>query len=716
LILNVAVGGNWPGYPDATTPFPGQMLVDYVRVYQPAAPYQTGRALGVTDDDRNNFKGTMSRSAQRFITGWLVCAVLLVACQAQPTPQPTLAPTEAATPMPTADAFLYRDPAQPLAARVDDLLARMTLAEKIGQMTQVEKNSIEPEDIAEYAIGSILSGGGGSPIENTAAGWAAMTDGFQQYALQTRLAIPLIYGVDAVHGHGNLHGATIFPHNIGLGATRDADLVERIGRATAAELAATGIWWNFAPVVAAPQDIRWGRTYEGYSENTALVSELGAAYLRGLQGADLSDPLAVLATAKHFVGDGGTQFGTSTTNIFQPYLLDQGDMLVDEATLRANFLPPYQAAIQAGAQSIMVSFSSWNGVKMHAQKYLLSDVLKGELGFAGFLVSDWQGIDQIPGDYPSDVVTSINAGLDMVMVPYDYKTFIAALTQAVDKGDVPMSRIDDAVRRILTVKFQLGLFEQPYSDPATLALVGSDEHRALAREAVRKSLVLLKNDAHTLPLSKETPLIFVAGQAADDIGLQSGGWTIEWQGKTGNITPGTTIVDGLKQTVSASARVEFNRFGKFDNFVDAQGNPEIADVGIVVLAEQPYAEGVGDRADLRLAESDSALIDRVRERSQRLVVVLLSGRPLIITEQLPGADAFVAAWLPGTEGQGVADVLFGDFEFTGKLPYTWPRWNEQLPFDFASLPSEGCDAPLFPFGYGLTIADPSPTMPDCPTP
>lgn len=582
--------------------------------------------------------------------------------------------------------------------RVEDLLARMTLAEKIGQMTLVEKNSIREEDITAKFIGGLLSGGGGYPTPNTPENWAQMVNGFQEYALRTRLGIPLIYGVDAVHGHGNLRGATIFPHNIGLGATGDPDLVERIARATAVEMAATGIYWNFAPVVAVPQDIRWGRTYEGYSECTKLVSELSAAYIRGLQKPDLSDPTTVLATPKHFVGDGGTAWGTSTTVILgHQFMLDQGDMQVDEATLRAIHLPPYKAAIQADALSIMVSFSSWNGTKMHAHKYLLTEVLKGELDFQGFLVSDWQAIDQIPGDYYSDIVTAINAGLDMIMIPHDYHAFIEGLTRAVENGDVSMERIDDAVRRILTAKFRLGLFERPFANEEMLALVGSPEHRALAREAVRKSLVLLKNENQTVPLAEETPLILVAGRAANDIGIQCGGWTIEWQGAVGDITPGTTILEAIKETVFDTSTVLFNRWGNFEQVEDGS-----ADVGVVVVGEMPYAEGLGDRNDLSLSEEDLAVIEKVRAKSKKLVIILISGRPMIITEPLEQADAFIAAWLPGTEGQGVADVLFGDYPFTGKLPFTWPRSIDQLPFDFENLPFEGPDAPLFPFGYGLS--------------
>jgi len=583
---------------------------------------------------------------------------------------------------------------------VEDLLARMTLAEKIGQMTQVEKNSIREVDVAGRFIGSLLSGGSGYPRNNTPQGWAEMVNGYQERALRTRLGIPLIYGVDAVHGHNDVRGTVIFPHNVGLGAARDPDLVERIGQVTALEMIATGIYWNFAPVVAVPQDIRWGRIYEGYSEDTELVSRLASAYIRGLQNVgptrDLSAPSTVLATPKHFVGDGGTAWASSATFVMQQFMLDQGVTDVDEATLRAVHLPPYVAAIDAGAMSIMVSFSSWGGLKMHAQRYLLTDILKGELGFSGFLVSDWQAIDQIPGDYYRDIVTSINAGLDMIMVPYDYDAFIDGLTQAVNNGDVPIDRIDDAVRRILTVKFQLALFERPFGDESWLPLVGSGEHRALAREAVRRSLVLLRNEAGTLPLSKDTPVVFVAGRGADDVGIQCGGWTTEWQGRPGNITPGTTILDAIKNTVSENTEVVYDMRGDFDPA--AHGT---ADAGIVVVGEMPYAEGVGDREDLALSNEDITLIERVKERSKRVVVILISGRPMIVTEHLDEWDAFIAAWLPGTEAQGVADVLFGDYPFTGRLPYTWPRSMDQIPFDFDHLESTGPEAPLFPLGHGL---------------
>jgi beta-glucosidase len=628
------------------------------------------------------------------------CQPVVVTEQSPATAVPAVVdetPVEQATPA-------YLDVSLPAEERARDLLARMSLEEKIGQMTQVEKNSISPDDVARYYIGSILSGGGGYPSgNNTTEGWISMVDEFQAAALETPHAVPLIYGVDAVHGHNNLKGATIFPHNIGLGATNDPELVERIGRATAEEMLATGIPWNFAPVLAVVRDIRWGRTYEAFGEDTELVTRLGIAYQNGLQAAGDGDSLFVLATPKHYIGDGGTTWGTSKTD---NYKLDQGDTQMDEATLRELFLPPYQAAVEAGAQSMMISYSSWNGVKLHGHKYLITDVLKGELGFEGFIVSDWGAIDQIDGNYYNAVVTAINAGVDMNMVPQGYMRYITTLTQAVEAGDVPMERIDDAVLRILTVKFRLGLFEKPFADPAYFDAVGSDANRELAREAVAKSLVLLKNDNAALPIARDAGLVYVAGAFADDIGIQCGGWTIEWQGKPGNITPGTTILQAIEAT--AGGEVQFNRFGNFD-----EGRK--ADVAIVVVGERPYAEGRGDNANPALSDIDVGLIQRVREQSETVIVVLISGRPLIITEVLPYADAFVAAWLPGTEGQGVVDVLFGDRPFTGKTSFSWPRSAEQLPFDFANLPAEGCDAPLFPYGYGLDVTSSEPVMlPVCP--
>jgi beta-glucosidase len=644
---------------------------------------------------------------KRIYFGVFLISILLASCTTA-TPGQTAAATPITETAPPANTVVSIATASAsVEERVKALLERMTLEEKIGQMTQVEKNSIQAGDITMYFIGSILSGGGGSPYDNSPAGWSEMISAFQDEALATRLGIPILYGVDAVHGHGNLYGATIFPQEIGLGAANDTGLMERIGRATAEEMLATGAVWNFAPVVAVPQDIRWGRTYEAYSESTDIVAQLCAAYIRGLQAlpegyqAASGETIRVLATPKHFLGDGGTVLGTSRT-----YLIDQGDMQVDESVVRALYLPPYRAAVEAGAMSVMVSFSSWNGTKMHAQKNLITDVLKGELGFKGFVVSDWGGIDQVsPGDYYKSVVTAINAGVDMNMVPYNYIRFIDAMKRAATSGDIPQSRIDDAVRRILTVKFMLGLFDHPNPDPAQRSAIRSQEHLDLAREAVRKSLVLLRNEDNTLPLAKDVPLILMAGEGADDIGMQSGGWTLEWQGRMGNITPGTSILGGIRAAVSADTTVEYNRFGKF---------AEHAPVGIVVVGEHPYAEGKGDSGDLRLSDADISAIIRVHAQVDKLVVIILSGRPLVITEQLPLADAWVAAWLPGTEGGGIADVLFGDYPFTGKTPYTWPRTNAQLPININNSDGKtGCSAPLFPFGFGLKFGESSPEILNC---
>ncbi len=654
---------------------------------------------------------------QRLFSLFFLLSLLLSACGAQ-TPA-TAEPTEApATATESLGEVTYTDPAQSIEARVEDLLARMTLEEKIGQMTQVEKNSIKPGDITEYLIGSILSGGGGSPEENTPQGWYAMVEGFQNEALETRLQIPILYGVDAVHGHGNLRNATVFPHNIGLGAANNPELMEKIGRATAEEMMATGIPWNFAPVVAVVQDVRWGRTYEGYGEDTELVTSLGTAYLKGLQTlTEMDTPVPgqsifVLGTPKHFLGDGATIWGSSRTN---DYILDQGNMQVPEEIVREIYLPPYQSALDAGAMNIMASFSSWKGTKMHGEQFLLTEVLKDELGFEGFIVSDWQGMDQIyPDDYYSSIVTSVNAGVDMNMVPYDYVTFIETMKEAVNNGDIPESRLDEAVRRILRVKFAMGLFEHPMPDTKYQQTVRSREHLELARQALRESLVLLKNENQVLPLDKNAPIIYVAGEGANDIGLQSGGWTLEWQGKAGNDNEGTTILSGIRAVSGSQIRIEYNRDADFSEFKDSEGNALMADAGIVVLAEQPYAEGVGDAANISLSESETALIAEMRKHTETVIVILISGRPRVITEQLPLADAWVAAWLPGTEGAGIADVLFGDYPFTGKLSYSWPRSNEQLPININNVADKtGCDAPLFPFGYGLTYGDPSPEILQC---
>ncbi len=611
---------------------------------------------------------------------------------------------------------------QDIETKVKDLLAKMTLAEKIGQMTQPEKNSVRPGDVAALALGSVLSGGGGNPTPNSPAAWADMVRAFQDEALSSRLGIPLLYGVDAVHGHNNVRGATIFPHLVSLGAAGDADLARRVARATAVECAATGVRWDFAPMVAVVQDVRWGRAFEAFGDDTALVSELGAAYVRGLQEEDgrpptadgrqtegggqrsavdtLSAPTAVLATPKHYIGDGATLWGTSRMEMLDvKFSIDQGDVREDEAALRRKYLPPYVAALEAGALCVMASFSSWQGVKMHAHHHLLTEVLKDELGFRGFVVSDWMAVDQIDPDFGVAVARAVNAGIDMVMVPYDYPRFMATLTAAVERGDVAQSRIDDAVARILRVKFALGLFERPHTDPALLARVGCPDHRALAREAVRRSVVLLRNKGGALP-RRSPGLVLLAGEAGDDIGLQCGGWTIKWQGVSGRAaTEGTTILEGLQQTAPPGSRIEFNRFGRFDHVTDAAGAPQTADLGLVVLHEPPYAEGLGDRADLCLSADDLALIERVKARSRQVAVLLVTGRPLIITDALPLADAWLAVWWPGSEGAGVGDVVFGHHPFTGRLPTHWPRSMAQLPLDTLLADPAG---PLFPGGFGLT--------------
>src|ERR1700677_4643276 len=552
--------------------------------------------------------------------------------------------------------------------QVDALLSQMTLDEKIGQMVQVDSAAlINKSDIATYFLGSVLSGGNSDPPDgNSPQSWLKFATGFEAYASQTRLKIPIIYGIDAVHGHNNIDGAVIFPHNIGMGAAHDPQLVEREERVTAEEVAGTGIRWAFAPCIAVAQDERWGRTYESYGEDSALVSELGVAAVHGFQGDQLSgDPTSVLACAKHFIGDGGTQDGK-----------DQGNAICDEATLRKLYLQPYRDAVNAGVGSIMVSYNSWNGDKMSAQKYLLTDVLKNELGFKGLLVSDWAAIDQISKNYKKDVERSINAGMDMVMIPNgldkpnNYLEFINDLKGLVASGKVPQSRIDDAVRRILRVKFAMGLFDDPPVDPALTAAIGSPAHRAVARQAVRESLVLLRNENHTLPLSKNFKRIAVVGEAADDLGRQCGGWTIDWQGDRGNVTHGgTTILAAIRQTVSPDTQVIYSP--------DASNLDNIEAV-IAVVGEEPYAEMMGNRTNLDLSAQDADLITRARNSGAPVVTILLSGRPLVLHASLDACSAFVAAWLPGTEGQGVADVLFGDYNPTGKLPRDWPSSSDHL--------------------------------------
>jgi beta-glucosidase len=583
-------------------------------------------------------------------------------------------------------------------AEAKALLGQMTLDEKVGQMTQAEMHQlVDIKDVETYFLGSILSGGDSDPKTNSLADWTDTYDRLQTHALKTRLKIPLLYGVDAVHGHNNVIGATVFPHNIGLGAAGNAKLVEEIGAATAKEVRATGIQWTFAPCVAVVRDERWGRTYESFGEDPKLVATLGEAAVRGLQGPDLASPERVLACAKHFIGDGGTAYGTGTVGVegqqgkFHP--LDQGDTKLTEAELRRLHGEGYLTTIAAGVGTIMPSYNTWNGERCSGSRRLLTEILKGELKFEGFLISDYNAIDALPGDYRADIKQSINAGMDMVMVPSKYREFYATLKDLVEKDEVPLARIDDAVLRILRVKIAMGMMKPGASqlaDRKLQASFGSAAHRDLARRAVRESLVLLKNDKKTLPLAKTVKKVLVAGSNADDLGNQAGGWTITWQGQTGGATTakGTTILAGIKAAVPG-AQVSYAKDG-----AGAAG----ADVAIVVVGETPYAEFKGDRDDLALSKEDQLAVANAKGAGVPVVLVVVSGRPLILGDALAQADAVVAAWLPGSEGAGVADVLFGAHKPTGKLSFSWPRSMAQIPVNVGDPTYD----PLFKYGFGLT--------------
>jgi beta-glucosidase len=594
--------------------------------------------------------------------------------------------TRAATPPPQKTLAEY-DP------QVDELLSKLTLEEKIGQMTQPDQQYLKSiDDIEKYHLGSLLSGGDSDPKSgNDLLSWADLYNRYQSRALEAKPRIPLLYGIDAVHGNNNVLGAVIFPHNIGLGCARNPALVEQIGRITAEEVRATGINWAFAPCVTVPQDIRWGRTYEGYSEDPDIVRELGAAAVRGLQWNGLMNPQAVLACSKHFAGDGGTVFGTGLADKKTgQHLLDRGDTQVDEATLRRIHLSGYEATIPLGVGSIMPSYSSWNGVKCSSNKHLLTDILKKEMGYQGFLISDYAAINEIKvdGGYKAQIRESINAGMDMVMVPEHYEEFFNNLKELAADGSVPQSRIDDAVRRILRVKFAMGLMDEKQrvlADRELQKQFGSEDHRKVARQAVRESMVLLKNDHNVLPLAKRASKIVVAGKSADDLGNQCGGWTITWQGKSGAAIPGaTTILAGMRKQAK---NIKYSRDGS-----GAEG----ATVAVAVIGETPYAEMFGDRADLHLAPEDIAVVKKLKAAKIPVIAVIVSGRPVFIDDILNDADAIIAAWLPGSEGEGVADVLFGDYKPYSKLSFTWPKASS------ASLhKGDAGYQTLFPLGYGL---------------
>ncbi len=578
---------------------------------------------------------------------------------------------------------------------IDDVLSGMTLERKVGQIIQAEIQFVTPRDLAEFGLGSVLNGGGSFPGRDDRApvsAWTALSRKMHAAALEADgdPPIPLIWGTDAVHGHSNVFGATVFPHNIGLGASRNAELVRAIGRATAEQVTATGIDWNFSPTLAVARDPRWGRTYESFSSDPELVTELGRAAVLGLQGAPGDgwlQPPHVVAAAKHFVGDGGTFDG-----------VDQGDARMSEQRLAAIHGLPYPDALDAGVQTVMASFSSWNGRKMHEHRYLLTEVLKNRMGFDGVVVGDWNGHGQVPGCTVTDCLAALHAGIDLFMVPEDWREFRDTLLEHARAGRVDMDRLDDAVRRILRVKKRAGLFDRPATGAD--ALPTPDAHAALARRAVRESLVLLKNADGLLPLDPASKLLLI-GDGADDIGKQSGGWTLDWQGvKDANerFPNGQSIFAGLaEQVAAAGGEIRLGLESARDFSPDAV---------IAVIGEDPYAEGQGDTQTLEFEAGTREaldLLDRARALGAPVVTVFLSGRPMWVNPELNRSEAFVAAWLPGTEGGGIADVVLrspgGDpaHDFTGRLPFAWPA---------APTPGEDGSWPeLFPFGFGLSFAD-----------
>jgi len=566
--------------------------------------------------------------------------------------------------------------------KVDSLLAQMTLDEKIGQMTQVRHfDDITIDEIKTKFIGSIIHTQGPTP-GNDAAEWQAKFVELQKVALSTRLGIPMFFGVDAVHGQNTYAGATIFPHNIGLGATRNAKLVESAAAITAIEARATGFNWVFSPCVAIPYNEKWGRVYEAFSESTEITTELTRASVQGHQGQP-GQPVSLIATAKHFIGDGATDFG-----------VEGGNTTLSEEEVLERLLPPYRAAVEAGVGSVMASFNSLNSVPMHAHRKMITDVLKGSLKFDGIVVSDWKAYSRFGG---TDV---INAGVDVVMaVEGDFNLYVEGVRNGVLSGVIPQERIDDAVRRILRQKFRIGLFDNPFPDATLIPKIGVQAHRDVAKQAVRESLVLLKNENNVLPLKKDARIV-VVGEFADNSGLQSGGWTVNWQGMTENYPGATTILEGIKKF--SSHEVIYDQDGHADS--------DQADVALIVVGETPYAEFMGDiggemnKYQLTLTEAHQKLIDKYSAKGIKTVVVLVSGRPLVVTKQLEQADAFVAAWFPGSEGDGVAEVLFGEYDFKGKLPHSWPKSVDDYHGNYGPNFWDNSIEPFFPIGFGLTYA------------
>ena len=606
--------------------------------------------------------------------------------------------------------MLKRRKNKALQNKVNALLSVMTLEQKVGQMTQAERTTCSPEQAKQFHIGSILSSAGSCPGNNQLQDWVEMNDAYWKASTDKdddHLGIPILYGLDAVHGNNNVKGATVFPHNIGLGAANDTQLIKQIAQVTAKEVLATGVDWTFAPNLAVARDYHWGRNHESFSEDPAIVNSYATKIVQGLQGV-LSEA-SVMACAKHFVGDGGTHHG-----------VDHGDTQLSFEALQALHIRPFECAIKAGVLSIMVSFSSVNGEKCHGNKFLLVDTLKEKMGFEGILVSDMQGIDYLEDDFYLAVARGVNAGIDMFMVPRNWPLFIENLLSHIELGTVPISRIDDAVRRILSVKCAFNLFEKPRPTQrkwSNHASFGSDKHREVARKAVRKSLVLLKNSNKILPLKKHTRIL-VAGKNAHNIGHQCGGFTVTWQGVSGNeeILGGTSIWQGIKQ-VSSLAQLSVNGDG-------LEASSDIHDVAIVVIGEKPYAEGIGDirvndkiiteagsqingQVKILPASGDSLELNKlypedlqtiknITDKGVPVIAILVSGRPLIIEQELNASNAFIAAWLPGSEGQGISDVLFGDYDFSGKLSFSWPQLSQPK----VNKGDKNYN-PLFPYGFGL---------------
>ena len=579
-------------------------------------------------------------------------------------------------------------------AFVDELLSEMTLEEKVGQTIMADLDFIKPSDLNRYPIGGILNGGNTSPNGNqraTTNEWKQLAQDFYDESISSGADIPILWGTDAVHGHSNVFGATIFPHNIGLGASANEKLLKDIGSAVAEEVLATGLYWTFAPTVTVPQDYRWGRTYEGYSESPELVSKLGEAFIYGLQGSgeQFLGSNKIIGTAKHFLGDGGTYLG-----------VDQGDTKVSENILKEIHGTPYYSALDACIQTVMASFNSWNGSKVHGNEYLLTEVLKNQMGFDGFVVGDWNGHGQIPGCSNGSCPESLIAGVDMYMVPENWKDLYRNTLRQAENGDIPIERLNDAVRRILIVKERLGLFNGKKPSNSPFSEVGLQHNRDISRQAVRESLVLLKNNKNVLPI-KQGKRVLVIGPDADSLRTQTGGWTLDWQGTNNqnkDFPNSITFLDALKEEIGAENVTHV----QFLNNVNA----EDYDLAIVAYGEQPYAEGVGDRSNLNFSSKRHiAFLELLAENKIPTVSLFFTGRPLWVTKEINLSDAFVVAWLPGTESRGMTDVMVNsdktNYDFTGKLPFSWPKNTFQANLNYYDATSD----PLFTYGYGLTYED-----------